>query len=637
MEEMNQPEAGVPEMAADDPTLNPVQIAGIDPENPVSGELAQEALVKKLMDKFDKWEEWRKPFESTWDEIFGLYMSQSGAKKTPSRSRIFIPIVFQVVESAVAKFMGIMFGQEGYFDVIPDTAKDEPIAKVIKKLIGYQLGRAKVVIKFVDFLKQLLLYGTSYLYVYWKVDRKWVWTRKPVRQEMSIMGFPLGSKIVGWEETKEYKVVERRPEVEVLDIRNVYPDPSANMQDQGEGVFVRTWIDKDYLKEMGQGQYKIYANTEDPKLLDKQSSDRSSIQSTYSARGVNDPQQQSKNMVEVLTYWGCMDIDGDGIREEVQIVLGNRQVLLRAIGNPFYHQKRPVLTGTLFPIPHQWYGMGMIEPIVPLQHELNTLRRQRLDNVNLILNRMWMVNSNADVDIDTLISAPNAIVLTDDMTAVAALPTPDATQSSYEEAQVVQGDIENVTTPRSVQGIPESGRLGRTAKGAQLIIGQALEKFGSAARLLEEGPIKEMLKMFHQLNLQFIDSEDVAREIGMTGSIFDQTIDPDMIRADVSFKMVGISDMVDKESKINQLINFFSVFAQILTPEAHTKIAQRTYSLMGFDPDLDTIAGMLPMPGAMATSGSNPDNAAAAAQGQVMRNGAAAPPSMPGMPPPMAQ
>ena len=33
--------------------------------------------------------------------------------------------------------------------------------------------------------------------------------------------------------------------------------------------------------------------------------------------------------------------------------------------------------------------LGEIEPIEYLQYELNDTRNQRMDNVNLIINRMW--------------------------------------------------------------------------------------------------------------------------------------------------------------------------------------------------------------------------------------------------------
>lgn len=609
----------------EDTGFKPIEVAV---DNPEMLQVKLEAITEKYMGYFAEWEGWRKPYDSLWNEIYSLYMSYVRNVKTPTRAKIFIPVVFQVVESATSKFISLIFNQEDLFQVLPDDPKDEGVAGVIQKLLTYQLGRANFFIKFVDFLKQVLLYGTSFFYVYWKVERKWVWERTPIVNPLfSIAGFNLGKRIVGWEEKKSYKVVERRPEIDVIDPIDVFPDPDAKDEITGRGIFIRSWISKEELKELSSGPYPVYANCEDDRLNDTNSkatdSDRQ-IRSSY--RGVNSP-INSKGMVELLTFWGNCDLDDDGIKEECQIVWANRQVIIRAVANPFHHQKRPIVRTVLFPVPGEFYGIGMIEPIIPLQHELNTLRRQRLDNINLRVNNMWKVNSLSDVDIDTLISSPNGIILTDDMSAVEAIVAPDATASSFNEAQIVQADIENVTTPRSVQGIPESGRLGRTARGAQLIIGQAMEKFGTSAKFIEEG-IKRVLRLMHQLNLQFLGEDDVAREIGVVGHIFDRVISPDMIRAEVQFRMVGISDMIGKEGKINQLINFFGVFKQVLTPEAMTAIARKVFELQGMDPDL--ISAQNPMPGAVLPNAGE-DQVGQALQAQVAQNGSGGTPAIPGV------
>jgi hypothetical protein len=56
--------------------------------------------------------------------------------------------------------------------------------------------------------------------------------------------------------------------------------------------------------------------------------------------------------------------------------------------------------------------------------------------------------------------------------------------------------------------------------------------------------------------------------------------------------MVGISDIIGKEGKINQLISFFGVFGKILSPESATAIGKKVYSLMGFNSDDISLQGM---------------------------------------------
>lgn len=554
----------------------------------------EKKVVKDITDMFDVWDTWRRPFENLWNQIYRMYFSNVDSSKTTTRAKIFVPVVFQVIESTIPKIMNVLFGAEEFWDAIPESKDEQPKVDVSKLLINYQLMQSDFFVKFMDFTKQLLLYGTSYFLVFWRTERKWVWSRTPIREDVNILGFKMGSRIVGWKENKEYKVTFRGPDMEVLDILDVWPDPTSPNEKKGKGVFVRTYEDIDALKEMGKGRFPVYSNTDSEELKSKTVSMSNSRQSRLSSRGTTQPMKDIGGGTEIHSFYGLYDLDGDGIREEVQIVIGNKKVLLKAQSNPFHHGKRPVIRSVLFPVPNEWFGIGLVEPVIGLVHELNTVRRQRLDNVNLILNRMWKVLSYADIDLDTVVSSPNGIIITDDMNGIEALATPNVTESAYQEAASIQQDIDSATAPKSIQGTPDSGRLGRTAKGAQMIIGQALEKFGTAVRMIEETSVKRIIRMFHQLNMQFIDDDDKLREPGLYGSIFDEKVTVEMIRAEFKVKILGISDIMNKEGKINQIISFFGVFKQFMAPPTIKAVMEKVWRLMGFKPSDIELSVVLP-------------------------------------------
>jgi len=589
-------------------------------------------IVEDMVQMFNDWDAARRPRETVWQEIYRRYLTVADKFKTLTRSNITLPIVFQIIESAVPKIVNTLFSAgDEFFDVLPvDQSSGEMTAKaeMIKRLLALQFTKANFFVKFLDFVKQLMLYGTSYFEVYWKVKRDWVWERVPTRVPHTILGFPLGTK-VEWKETKSYRVIERRPEVDVIDILDVYPDPMAETVDGGRGVFIRSWIELDDLKEMGQGKYPVYANTEARELEGSEDTYSSSRADRESAKGVSSDQGKHQTQVEMLKFYGKYDVDGDGIKEETVIVVGNKQVLLMAKANPFHHQKRPLIRTTLFPLPKEWFGIGLIEPVISQIHELDTIHRQRLDNVNMVINRMWQVNTIADVDLDTCISAPNNIILTDQMDAVKPIDTEDVTSSSYNEASLIQQNIERATIPPSAQGSPTSGQLGRTARGAQLIIGQALEKFGTATKLIEEMGLKPALQFFHQLNLQFIDDDDVLRDPLLYGEIASMEMTPEDIRTKVDFKMLGISEMIGTEGKINQLTSYEGMFGKVLDMSTNLDIAKKVYKLMGFNPEEIRFMGA-PIP--VGTENVVDPAIQAAIQGQASNQGtSAAPPTAKGI------
>jgi hypothetical protein len=581
----------------------PIQIGAKSKDEAMSKETQ---VVKDLVDKFEKWDSWRKPLEDRWFEMYRAY------------------------------FTNTIFSSESFFDVVPINPEDQDLAEVIQLILEYQLALANFYPKFVDFAKQLCIYGTSYFKVYWKVKRQWVWEREPIRKPVSLFGisFPT-EKIVGWKEKKAYKVVERRPEVDVVDILDVYPDPDARTEQEGKGVFFKTFLSKDAVREMGAGKYPIYANTKSDALKSNRFDNSFGVsrQQRFTTRGLSNIAGDSK-AVEILEFWGNYDIDGDGIAEEVYIVIGNRQVLLKATGNPFHHQKRPLVKSTLFPVPMEWYGIGLVEPVLGQQYELNTLRRQRLDNINQILNNMWIVKDTADIDLDTLITSPSGIILAGDpATDIIDKRPPDVTQSAYVEAQALETEMEKTTVSEAAQGTPASGRLGRTASGAKLIISQAMEKFGTVVRSVEETALKKVLRMFHQLDLQFIDDDDVLADPGLYGAILDEKVTPEMLRADVRFKMVGVSEMVNKEAKASQLTTFFGMFKDVMKPETITLIMRKMWQLAGFDSkELDKVQGAQPSNVRSAAVAGATDVAAAgeaapqAAINEVQQNGSSVPP-----------
>ena len=555
-----------------EPLFNPIQLKGKEGMDPME---AQKALVDERMATFKKWEDWRRPLESIWSEVYRLFVAAGTGSHLPTRAHVTIPIVFQVIEAALPKLVTIIFGQPDWFSAQPRSAASTiPKAELEaqEELLNYQLEKANFFTKFVDFAKQLFLYGTSYLYVYQKVKREWVYERTAIREPKSVAGIVYEENALRWEKSLTYKVIDRRPEVDVLAIEDVYPDPDARTEEDAEGIFVASSTSKSELEELSTGQFPIYGNFD--KVKEFLSGENKYQQQQFkidkrSIRGTNQkPQSAAGDSIELLTYWGKYDLDGDGIKEECQLVFANRQVLIKAIRNPFEHQKRPVIRGVLFSVPLEWFGMGLIEPVIGLIHELITIRNQNIDMNNLIINRMWKVSAYADVDLDTLVASPNGIILTADMDGVDPIDQPPIPVSPLQMSEMIQADIENTTAPKSIQGAPSSGSLGRTARGAQLIINQALEKFGMGAKLIEESVVKKVLVMFKKLNEQFLDSDEIMQTF--YGPVIRNRLSPESIRNDVDFKLLGVSETVNAEAAINQMIAFYNLAAT--NPAANTSL-----------------------------------------------------------------
>ena len=568
-------------------------------------------IVDKLMGDFIERENWRRPYELLWWQIYLLYMSGQVAAKTPTRAKVFIPICYQIIEAATPKLISFLSDNDSQFGVSPTDIKEAQIADNIKRLLQKQLNDTHFGNKYESFVKQLVMYGTSYFFVDWKVRWGWVWERVPSTTIKMDPQTGVNVPIKSFKNVKSYKIIDRRPELTFLDVLDVYPAQDYPTVEEQPGIFIRRFLNKDEFAARCEGDEPYFTNLTQVQSTGTSNKYQETRQWRKTARGEISTIQSSQ--VELIEYWGPYDLDGSGNPCECQIVIANRTVIVRAVPNPYYHQKRPVIKVNFTNVPGEWFGLGLIEPIISLQNELNTVRRQRLDNVNLAINRMWKVLSTADVDLDKLTSAPGGIILTDNMEAVEPIAPNDVTQTAFADAKDIVQDMFNATIPATLTGSIDDlkgGGSGSTGLNAMRIaVSQALEKFATAAKNVEEDGVKRILEFFYSLDLQYLDNAEILK--AFYGDIFPRAPDgtslatPEMIRSQVNFVTTVLSEMVNKDAKINSMIAYFGTFAQYLAPQSQETIAKQVWELEGFDADQITVVAPPPpaMPGAPAMGG----------------------------------
>lgn len=556
----------------------------------------EQEIVDLLSAEMTKRESWRRLYETLWWNLYSLYMCGQRTSTTPTRSKIFVPIAFQLVEIATPKLISFLSQNDSIFDVEPTDIKDRAIADNIKSLISDQLAKSEFSDTYENFVKQLLLYGTSYFYVDYKVKWDWVWERVP-KTTMTVDEFGINHSDTQYVNEKSYKIVERRPNVTWLDILDVFPQQDhPKVSDQYPGICVRRFMDKKEFARMCDAPQPYFGNKEKALATGTSNKFQESRQFRKVARGETATFQSTD--LELLEWWMRYDLDGDGIDEECQIILCNRQVVVRAVANPYYHQKRPLIKVCFCKVPGEWYGIGLIEPVISLINQLTTVRRQRLDNVTLILNRMWKVKATADIDPTKLVASPNGIILVDDMGDVMPLDVQDVTGSSAQDCNQILNDIFSATVPQSLTGsiddMKGTGSIGIGAVRAN--ISQALEKFATAAKAIEDDGIKPVLNMFYSLDLQYLNTDEIIR--AFYGKLFPDPSQatPEMIRANVSFKMTVLSEMVNTDLKIAQNQAFFTLATAQLTPDTNQTILKKIWSLMGNDEDEISVINATPAP-----------------------------------------
>ena len=294
---------------------------------------AKELVLKR----FNVSEKYTQPFFTRFQEYYRLYRSELESGRLPWRSNLFISKTFEIVETVAPRIAQA----QRTFTTLPVEGMDTGNAEAYSDLLKFQFSKTNMEDILEELVKEALIYGTAVCKTSWK---------------------------------------DGMPNPEVVDIFDFFPDPKARNAEEMKYGIHRLERDIEDLE-----QNPNYKKEVIERLKSQKSSDLPSNQERMYREGLIgvNSSDTSRQRYRVLEYWG--DFRG----EPYIIVLAGNEVL-RCDKNPYTNWNPfTVIRDTI--VPHEFYGIGEIEPVVSLQNELNDIRNQRMDNVKINLNRMWKI------------------------------------------------------------------------------------------------------------------------------------------------------------------------------------------------------------------------------------------------------
>jgi hypothetical protein len=474
---------------------------------------------------YDAVKRWRQPYEDQWKKFYKLYRSYRDSTIYPFKSNLFVPYVFSIVETVVPKMLGTIFNTRPLISVQARQGASENLAKVMERLLEYQLDdeRLEFFSKILEFFKECTIYGTSFL----KVIPKF-----------------------GDDELVSFNYID----VEPIDLFNIFPDYRAKSIRRMKYIIQLSYVDLDELKTLqDQGFYKNVKDVEAYIASDVYVDEYKRTRLTDTGRLDEYGFDTNRKIIEVLEYW-----DKDKI-----YTIGAKKVILKEEDNPF-DGLLPFIMARYVPVQHEIYGIGIPEISEDLQEELNTVRNQRMDNVNLIINRMFIANKYADIDMSSLVSYPGNVILTNDINAIEALDTRDVTKSAYMEEEIIKHDIDNATGEfMYMRGAPPERR--ETATGIVRLQQAATARFDTVIKMLEFTVIRHISKMFLWLDYQFLPKEELYKILGPEDStalsadaFYQQPLD--VMLKQYNFQPMGSSTTAIREVRIQQVMQAYKLF-----------------------------------------------------------------------------
>lgn len=488
-----------------------------------------------VVDAFKVADEARKPREDKWKKFYELYRSHI-EKRDDGLSNLFIPIVFSAIETVLPRIVEAVFASRPYLAMLPREPEDVDNAKIMETLIDYQLvDKMNIVRKFSDFIRECLIYGTAVAKVTWRFETRPKIVRVP---KYEVFGVKFG------ETTQEEKTVfYDDPEFEPIDIFDFFIDPDATSIDDAAYCIQRSYRSLSYLKN--QADNGIYENIDKLEGV----SGSGSLTSGERASDIGLGASSGGKKLEVLEYW----------TDDRVITVVERQVVIRDIKNPYYHRRKPFINIVDIPVPHEFYGIGEVEPIEYMQYAYNDFVNQIMDNMNLSINKMWIANSQSDIDPTQLISKPGHVIWAEDVTGdLREVALSDTTGPAFNMLGLIEQQTQNVLGVFDyIKGATPS--RAETATTVTSLQEAANMRFKQKIRTIEVMGLRELGRFMIQLNQQFVDRERVIRIVGEEGQMFFE-VDPGEINGEFDLIPVGssVDPVANKFSRQNQLMNLYN-------------------------------------------------------------------------------
>jgi hypothetical protein len=481
-------------------------------------------------------------------------------------NKVHVPVTVEAEQTITPRLLTALFPTEAPVDVQVEGEGTEVQASVIKSHIQHHFRISDVYGSAYPQMSQTVLFGTGYSEAgSWLVKKGWLTDEN-------------GSRT--------YDIVESRPDFKWVDFFQMFPHPAKLDMDDGLPLIRRRFVDSEDLKSLVENKFF------DSKKIEEALKSELSI--AHSDNGPSSYQPMKGEKYERIDYWGPWDeaYTADDGRTQTRkavpywIIVINRKVCLRAIPNPYDHQMPPFTKTILFPdTKPSWFGVGIGQIGRPTQERINKIVNQRLNNVDLILNRQGIFNGNDPLLNEKRLSTsrPGKWHRVSDVNAsMKWLDTPDVTVSSYKEEELAKNDFRESTGATSaLMPSDQPSDQHRTAIGIQLMQGAAGMRFRASLRKMETDLIQRTAEFYFSNLNQFMTKDEWIKYTNENGLSEQILITKQDIRAKAKFIPTGISETINKETQIGQLLRFREITANDPTVN-RAEMNKRIGELIGF-------------------------------------------------------
>ena len=263
------------------------------------------------------------------------------------------------------------------------------------------------------------------------------------------------------------------------------------------------------------------------------------------------------NKIELIEWQGSYDWNDDGIDEPIVVTLANRKEGLRIDKYEDGISIFPIRNGKNSTI---IYGRPIAQQVEGLQEELNDKRSKRFDALERLLNMMYKARRTATIDWDNLFSAPDNVLLMDDihndLDTIRGEPVPRA---AYEEENYIKADAQFATGAQDFNAQGIVGAKG-TATGVNAILSESATKFRTSV----EDAVNDIIPLVNFIFLKVKKYSSEKESIRIMNTQRWETVTAKEQKGNYRIKL-GISNIttLNKELRIQLLTNLMNIAGRV--------------------------------------------------------------------------
>lgn len=458
--------------------------------------------------------------ERVWTVIDRIWRGDPISRYFEGENATNVQEAFKMERAATPRVMLALWPSEDWFRLIPERQGSvDPVGA--KKLMQEQFRQGKLGDKARRLVQMCAKYGTAIAKVPWIVDRLNV--RVSERKDEATFENGQQSGIKSTRVVKEQTLNRDRSELQPLFISDFYIDWTyATVQEAPWCADKFRQTKEDIKLKVKTKVYQNITNEQIEKIGEqKRKEEGTDLVKDLSrfASGANMLRPQGADEIQSKDWWGLFDLEGDGNRVECNITIIDDQFVVRISKNNLWHGMRPYLSSPWTPVEGEFYGIGIIEPIVPMALDVNDQQNSLNAAAALSVNPMVKVGDGMNIIDDQLFVSPGRVFRGEQIEQLQPFLLPDTSQIARLNKAEIRQDIEETTgIPRLFLGGASQGTETATEfSGRQREANLRLREVILALHREIQIPYLEMC-LFN--NQQFLDETRVVQYEGRAGQYF---------------------------------------------------------------------------------------------------------------------